>query len=545
MSFKENVINKKNQFHEVLTNPKVVKNCIIIALIVFVPSIIIGLIIAQLDPSGLWQFWIDNPGLWIQYGMGGSDDAGYSIFTDYISNLGSLNYTPIPKFLDDAIMITSIVMFPVIFYLKKLLVTTIQERAESKKKLGKLLSNLALITYLIGLIGFFGVGFFSEDVADFLQISTNGAVSIAGYDLHDFFTVVVFGFLALSGVFIGIIFILYSSLSEDLFKVKIPKSLIIISAIEMIFLPITLSFVFLTYWWPFIEWMAMLSLFGWIIPLAVLTLKRIRIDLGLEKNRKKRGIKEIHDFLTNPKLVKKCIYLIIAIFPTSILIGFLVAQLDPAGPGADLIGYNIIDNFISDMGSLRFTPVPKFLDDSCMITALLMIPCILYIKKVINSAEKEPGARYIKILSNIAFIAMLIGVIGLWGLGFFSEDVSMALESTIWPGFYSHSFFAFYLFPFIAIGGFFIGLVFFSNYSLMLELFRLKLPKVVPILLGFVMMVLTPLFSAIFLINWQITIIVPPSAPFWEWMFLFSVLIWLFAISLFSLNKIRHDLATK
>jgi hypothetical protein len=79
----------------------------------------------------------------------------------------------------------------------------------------------------------------------------------------------------------------------------------------------------------------------------------------------------------------------------------------------------------------------------------------------------------------------------------------------------------------------------------MLELFRLKLPRVVPILLGFVMMVLTPLFSAIFLINWQITIIVPPSAPFWEWMFLFSVLIWLFAISLFSLNKIRHDLASK
>ena len=543
MSFKDNVINKKNQFHEFLLNPKVVKNCIIIALIVFIPSIIIGLIVAQLDPSGLWKFWMDNPSLWIQYGMGESDNAGYSIFTDYISNLGSLNYTLIPKFLDDAMMITSIVMVPVIFYLKKLLDATIQERAESKKKLGKILSNLALITYLIGLVSFFGVGFFSEDVADFLQIATNGGASIAGYDLHDIFTVLVFGFLALSGVFIGIIFLVYSSLSFDIFKVKIPKSVIIISALEMIFLPISLSIVFLTYWWPFIEWMAMLSLFGWIIPLALLTLKRIRIDLASE--RKKIKVKDIRDFLTNPKLVKRCIYLIIAIFPTSILIGFLVAQFDPAGPGADLAGYNIIENFISDMGSLRYTPVPKFLDDSCMITAFLMIPCMLYIKKVVDSAEKEPGAKFRKFLGNIAFITMLIGIIGLWGLGFFSEDVSMALESTVWPGFYSHSFFAFYLFPFIAIGGFFIGLVFFSNYSLILELFKLKIPKIVLILLGFVMMVLTPIFSAIFLINWQITIIVPPSAPFWEWMFLFSVLIWLFAISLFSLNKIRYDLGLK
>jgi len=253
----------------------------------------------------------------------------------------------------------------------------------------------------------------------------------------------------------------------------------------------------------------------------------------------------IVDILTNPKLVKRCIYLIIAVFPTSILIGFLVAQFDLAGPGADLAGFNIVDNFISDMGSFRYTPVPKFLDDSCMITAFLMIPCMLYIKKVIDSADKEPGARSRKILSNIAFITMFIGIIGLWGLGFFSEDVSMALESTVWPGFYSHSFFAFYLFPFIAIGGFFIGLVFILNYSLINELFGLELPKIITVLLGFVMMVLTPLFSAIFLINWQITVIVPPSAPFWEWMFLFSVLIWLFAISLFSLNKIRSDLASK
>ncbi len=250
-------------------------------------------------------------------------------------------------------------------------------------------------------------------------------------------------------------------------------------------------------------------------------------------------------FLTKPLLVKRCIYSIIAIFPTSILIGFLVAQFDLAGPGEDLAGYNIVDNFVSDMGSLRYTPIPKFLDDSCMITAFLMIPCILYIKKVLDSASEKPGAKSRKILGNIAFISMLIGIIGLWGLGFFSEDVSMALEETVWPGFFSHSFFAFYLFPFIAIGGFFIGLIFLLNYSLINELFGIEFPIYVTILLAIIMMVLSPLFSAIFLINWQIAVIVPPSAPFWEWIFLFSVIFWLSATSFYSLSKIRLDLAAE
>ncbi len=266
--------------------------------------------------------------------------------------------------------------------------------------------------------------------------------------------------------------------------------------------------------------------------------------MGFTDNIKKKK-EQAMNVLTNPKLVKRCIYLVMVIFPVGLLLGFLVAQFDLAGPGADLAGFNLVDNYISDMGSLRYTPVTKFLDDSCMMTAFLMFPCILYMKKVIDSAEQESGAKLRRFLSNLAFIAMFIGIIGLWGLGFFSEDVSIYLELTVWPGFYSHMFFAFYLFPFIALGGFFIGLVFILNYSLINDIFGLKTPKIITILLAIVMMVLTPIFSAIFMLGLTGILVIPPSPPFWEWLFLFSVLFWLFSISLYSLSKIKLDLASK
>ena len=232
------------------------------------------------------------------------------------------------------------------------------------------------------------------------------------------------------------------------------------------------------------------------------------------KDNFKKNIELLGEFLTNPIVVKYCIYLIMVIFPTSILLGYIVAQFDLAGPGADLAGFNIIDNYISDMGSTRYTPIPKFLDNACMITAFLMIPCMLYIKKVVDSAKEEPGLRFRRFLSISTTITMSIGIIGLWGLGFFSEDVSVALESTVWPGFKVHPFFAFYLFPFIAISGFFIGLLFLTNRKLMNDLFKTNCPKIINILYCILTMVLTPLFAAFFMTNWLVSVIFLPSAQF-------------------------------
>ncbi len=88
--------------------------------------------------------------------------------------------------------------------------------------------------------------------------------------------------------------------------------------------------------------------------------------------------KLLYNYLINPKVTRRNIIFITIFFPTMIIIGMLVAVF--LGPG----NYNIIDNYISDMGSHRYTPIPKFLDDSVMITAVLLVPPCFYIKHVFD-----------------------------------------------------------------------------------------------------------------------------------------------------------------
>ncbi len=47
--------------------------------------------------------------------------------------------------------------------------------------------------------------------------------------------------------------------------------------------------------------------------------------------------------------------------------------------------YNIIDNYISDLGSIRYTPAPFVLDAIAMITACFLVPVFFYITKIIVS----------------------------------------------------------------------------------------------------------------------------------------------------------------
>ena len=67
--------------------------------------------------------------------------------------------------------------------------------------------------------------------------------------------------------------------------------------------------------------------------------------------------------LKNPSVIKFCLYGVIIAWILALGVGYLFAQLDLAGPGLDPAGYSLFVNYISDLGSLNFTPLPKFLDD--------------------------------------------------------------------------------------------------------------------------------------------------------------------------------------
>ena len=105
MTLKEKLEVQKKKTYDFLVNPKVVRLCIKGALILFIPSLIIGAIIASLlDPAGIWM----ASAIWNQVGMaelpalallldrrprgfylGGSEEALFGEADDYWSAAGA------------------------------------------------------------------------------------------------------------------------------------------------------------------------------------------------------------------------------------------------------------------------------------------------------------------------------------------------------------------------------------------------------------------------------------------------------------------------
>ena len=226
-------------------------------------------------------------------------------------------------------------------------------------------------------------------------------------------------------------------------------------------------------------------------------------------------------FLTKPEVVKWSTIAGFSVYSLTIIVGYIIAQFDLAGPGADLAGYNIIDNFISDMGSYRYTPFPYLLDFGCMITSFLLLPTILYMEKLLaplpEKAEDLPASRMRPRLGSYGFIWMIIGLIGMFGVGFFSED-----RTTV---FRLHWLFTIVVFGGLAIGGIFFGLL--------ILFYDTLLPK----LLGFYMVFIPSTSAAVaFGLGFE---------PIYEWIMFLSILAYLIIGGLIVLKHINQELATR
>jgi hypothetical protein len=229
MSKKESVLQAITQK---LTEPYVVKISIYVVLALFLPSLFIGVIIAM-----IWG------------------PQGYSIWTNYISDLGSFNYTPAPFILDFSAMITSILLIPILLFFNNLLKST-SEAIEGSLAVEKLrLIRLVGIFFLyIGLIGFFGIGLFSEDRSTSLG-------------LHYFFSVVVFGGLTFGALFSGT----YIFLTKTFFSRVLGLYMMIVPMLTAIFFLITPE-PFTIY---FLEWVMLFGIIAWLIPAIIKILRYI------------------------------------------------------------------------------------------------------------------------------------------------------------------------------------------------------------------------------------------------------------------------------
>ncbi|NHJ25312.1 MAG: hypothetical protein EAX89_12095 [Candidatus Lokiarchaeota archaeon] len=229
------------RFYKLLVEPNLVKLTIRINLFTFIPGLAICVLIATLVGP-----------------------QGYTIWNQYISDLGSLNVTPVPYLFDIIVMTGAILIIPAFLYnFKFLILNSPKIILDSNEKFLKRFFHLIIVFnailglffLLVGSIGLFGIGIFSVD-------------RTTQFNLHFIFSVLVFTGLIFGALFEGI--------TITLKKAICPRFL----GLYMIIGPFVAGLLFLNpppiVTEPFLEWVMLFAQQIWLIPAAFYTLHQIK-----------------------------------------------------------------------------------------------------------------------------------------------------------------------------------------------------------------------------------------------------------------------------
>ncbi|MFX0178503.1 MAG: hypothetical protein ACFE85_20000, partial [Candidatus Hodarchaeota archaeon] len=173
MTIRESINKFRAKLYNFATNFKVVKISAMIVMIGYILLLVIGVFIATfLDPDG------------------------YTIWDNWISDLGSINDTPAPYLYDIACIIAGTMTIPLTFYMEKLL-APLPKRTELKEqhysRLRFRLSSFAFLFSIIGNFAYIGVGIFSADRDyEFLSVLGQGPHGIMSYLAFGGFTFAAF-----------------------------------------------------------------------------------------------------------------------------------------------------------------------------------------------------------------------------------------------------------------------------------------------------------------------------------------------------------------
>lgn len=222
MKFPDNINRLREMLFKKVINYRTVRLCVISVILIYIPLIVIGVIIANfLDPDG------------------------YSIVTNWISDLGTSAHTPAPYLYDIACIVAGSLTIPFSFYMENVLAPLPSESANTRdySRLRFRLASYAFLFNIIGNIGYIGVGVFSGDRNYF--------------NLHMITSSLAFGGFTLGAFFMGWLIIFYDT--------KIPKVIGIYGVIG----PFTTIIIFLIISNPLWEWILLFSILAWIIPLSL------------------------------------------------------------------------------------------------------------------------------------------------------------------------------------------------------------------------------------------------------------------------------------
>ena len=240
MSIRRSINDIRAKFYSFVTSYNVVKFSAICVMVGYIFLLIIGVIVAALlDPDG------------------------YTIWDNWISDLGSPDHTPAPFLYDIACILAGFMTIPFTFYMETLLAPLPKKSTLSEQSYSRLrfrLSSFAFLFSIIGNFGYIGVGIFSADRNyDFLSILGEGPHGIMSY--------LAFGGFTFGAFFMGWLIVLYNT--------KIPKIL----GIYGIFGPFIVAILNLIESTPLLEWFLLFSILIWIIPLSLIVLKNQELFL--------------------------------------------------------------------------------------------------------------------------------------------------------------------------------------------------------------------------------------------------------------------------
>ena len=233
-------------------------------------------------------------------------------------------------------------------------------------------------------------------------------------------------------------------------------------------------------------------------------------------NKIKQNSIKFYDKVTEPKYVKWSIYISLATFLPGILLGLIIAI--NFGP----VPYSLWFNYISDLGSLKYTPAPFILDITCALSAIFILPLILNLNRLYSSnmtenLDNSKRTHYInkfrRIFGYMGVVFLFVGIFGMFFVGIFSLDRSPLNVH--------------YYFSTLAFTGFAFG-AFFTGIAIVLK------KKLFPKAIGYFMILGPSTASIVFLISPE-----PLTRQFLEWLMLFSALAWYYTIVFVTLQKLN------
>lgn len=223
--------------------------------------------------------------------------------------------------------------------------------------------------------------------------------------------------------------------------------------------------------------------------------------------------KRFYDKITTYKFVRTCSLIVIISYLLLLIIGVIIATF------FGTTNYRIWTHWISDLGTLKHTPAPYLYDAAAIIAGTLTIPLTFYLEKILAPMPQKPNEynRYSRLRYRIAsygFLWNMIGNLGYIGVGIWSGDRDYPVPLL---GMGSHG-----LMSTLAFGGFTFG-AFFMGW--LIVLYDTEVPKWIGIY-G----IIGPLGTII------LYLII--GGPLWEWILLFSILVWIIPLALMIFHKL-------